>query len=371
MHGRGDYAAAVRRAYRALCQFRIEGVDTNIGFLQNLLRRDEVADNAVYTRFVDDHMAALVNGGEHPSLHFGAAGGEAESQGPSIQAPAGTEGVPTPMQGVVAELLVAEGDSVREGQPVAFVEAMKMQHRVEAATSGTVRQLAFAVGDAVAAGDPLLFIEPGEVAVDADAEEEDIDLDRIRPDLAKLQAREALLRDENRPDAVAKRRKTGQRTARENVAAVVDEDSFIEYGAFTFAAQRARREVDDLIHNTPADGMITGIGSVNGALFDETKSRCAVLAYDYTVLAGTQGTMNHKKTDRILQVAEQQKLPVIFFAEGGGGRPATPTTPPRWPAWMGPASCNTPASAGWCRASPWCPAAALPATRCWRAPATS
>ncbi|MBF5057208.1 pyruvate propionyl-CoA carboxylase [Alcanivorax sp. 521-1] len=321
VHGRGDYAAAVRRAYRALCQFRIEGVDTNIGFLQNLLRRDEVADNAVYTRFVDDHMAALVNGGEHPSLHFGAAGGEAESQGPSIQAPPGTEGVPTPMQGVVAELLVAEGDSVREGQPVAFVEAMKMQHRVEAATSGTVRQLAFAVGDAVAAGDPLLFIEPGEVAVDADAEEEDIDLDRIRPDLAKLQAREALLRDENRPDAVAKRRKTGQRTARENVAAVVDEDSFIEYGAFTFAAQRARREVDDLIHNTPADGMITGIGSVNGALFDETKSRCAVLAYDYTVLAGTQGTMNHKKTDRILQMAEQQKLPVIFFAEGGGGRP--------------------------------------------------
>ncbi|MES1940007.1 protein containing carbamoyl phosphate synthetase, large subunit [Salinisphaera sp. T5B8] len=321
VHGRGDYATAVRRAYRAMCQFRIEGVDTNIGFLQNLLQRDEVVDNRVYTRFVDDHMAELVNGGEHPSLHFGEAGGEQETQGPSVQAPPGTEAVATPMQGVVVEWLVAEGDSVREGQPVAFVEAMKMQHRVEATTSGTVRRITFAVGDAVAANDPLLFIEPGEVAVGADAEEEEIDLDHIRPDLAKLQAREALLRDENRPDAVAKRRKTGQRTARENVAAVVDEGSFIEYGAFTFAAQRARREVDDLITNTPADGMITGIGAVNGDLFDETKSRCAVLAYDYTVLAGTQGTMNHKKTDRILQVAEQQKLPVIFFAEGGGGRP--------------------------------------------------
>ncbi|HCO64943.1 MAG TPA: carbamoyl-phosphate synthase large subunit, partial [Alcanivorax sp.] len=124
-----------------------------------------------------------------------------------------------------------------------------------------------------------------------------------------------------RPDAVAKRRKTGQRTARENVAAICDADSFIEYGGFTIAAQRARRSLDDLIQNTPADGLITGIGSVNGDLFGEDRSHCAVLAYDYTVLAGTQGTMNHKKTDRILEIAEQQKLPVIFFAEGGGGRP--------------------------------------------------
>ncbi|HBY48392.1 MAG TPA: carbamoyl-phosphate synthase large subunit, partial [Alcanivorax sp.] len=120
-----------------------------------------------------------------------------------------------------------EGDSVREGQPVAFVEAMKMQHQVVAGVSGMVRRVAFAVGDAVGSGDPLYFIEPGEVAGDADQEAEEIDLDYIRPDLAKLQRRDALLRDEQRPDAVAKRRKTGQRTARENVAAICDADSFI------------------------------------------------------------------------------------------------------------------------------------------------
>jgi len=321
VHGRGDYATTVRRGYRALCQFRIEGVDTNIGFLQNLLRRDEVVANRVYTRFVDDHMAELVGEGEHPSLHFGAAEEAGAATHTAIQGPTGTEAVTTPMQGVVVELMVEEGDSVREGQPVAFVEAMKMQHQVVAGVSGTVRRVTFAVGDAVSGGDPLYFIEPGEVAGDADQEVEEIDLDRIRPDLAKLQRRDALLRDEQRPDAVAKRRKTGQRTARENVAAICDADSFIEYGGFTFAAQRARRSLDDLVQNTPADGMITGIGAVNGDLFGEDKSHCAVLAYDYTVLAGTQGTMNHKKTDRILEIAEQQKLPVIFFAEGGGGRP--------------------------------------------------
>ena len=321
VHGRGDYATTVRRGYRALCQFRIEGVDTNIGFLQNLLCRDEVTANHVYTRFVDDHMAELVGEGEHPSLHFGASEDAGAASQAAIQGPAGTEAVTTPMQGVVVELMVDEGDSVREGQPVAFVEAMKMQHQVVAGVSGTVRRVTFAVGDAVSGGDPLYFIEPGDVAGDADQEAEEIDLDHIRPDLAKLQRRDALLRDEHRPDAVAKRRKTGQRTARENVAAICDADSFIEYGGFTFAAQRARRSTEDLIHNTPADGMITGIGSVNGDLFGEDKSHCAVLAYDYTVLAGTQGTMNHKKTDRILEIAEQQKLPVIFFAEGGGGRP--------------------------------------------------
>jgi acetyl-CoA carboxylase carboxyltransferase component len=111
------------------------------------------------------------------------------------------------------------------------------------------------------------------------------------------------------------------RTARENVDALVDPGSFIEYGALAIAAQRRRRSVDDLIRNTPADGLITGIGSVNGDRFDESRSRCAIMAYDYTVLAGTQGGLNHKKTDRLIEVIEKEQLPVIWFCEGGGGRP--------------------------------------------------
>ena len=45
------------------------------------------------------------------------------------------------------------------------------------------------------------------------------------------------------------------------------------------------------------------------------------MAYDYTVLAGTQGMRNHHKKDRMLELAHQLKLPVVLFAEGGGGRP--------------------------------------------------
>lgn len=147
------------------------------------------------------------------------------------------------------------------------------------------------------------------------------DGDAIRPDLAEVIERHAVGLDARRPDAVARRQKKNQRTARANVEDLCDKDHFIEYGALTIAAQRGRRSVDDLISKTPADGLITGIGPVNSALFGEEKSRCMVMAYDYTVLAGTQGFFNHKKMDRMLKLAHEQRLPLVFFAEGGGGRP--------------------------------------------------
>jgi acetyl-CoA carboxylase carboxyltransferase component len=147
------------------------------------------------------------------------------------------------------------------------------------------------------------------------------DSNSIRPELAEVIARHAFGLDENRPDAVAKRQKKNQRTARANVEDLCDTGGFVEYGALAIAAQRGRRSLDDLISKTPADGLIAGIGSINGALFTEDKARCMVMAYDYTVLAGTQGYFNHKKMDRMLKLAQEQRLPLVFFAEGGGGRP--------------------------------------------------
>ena len=46
-----------------------------------------------------------------------------------------------------------------------------------------------------------------------------------------------------------------------------------------------------------------------------------MLSYDYSVLAGTQGQMNHRKKDRLFELVERLRLPVVLFAEGGGGRP--------------------------------------------------
>lgn len=146
-------------------------------------------------------------------------------------------------------------------------------------------------------------------------------MDSARPELSELRARLFALTDESRPAAVAKRRKTGQRTTRENIADLVDEGSFIEYGGLALAAQRQRYDLEELARVSPADGIVCGIGTVNRALAGEDRARTMVLAYDYTVLAGTQGIMGHKKLDRMLELAHKWRLPIVLFAEGGGGRP--------------------------------------------------
>jgi acetyl-CoA carboxylase carboxyltransferase component len=143
----------------------------------------------------------------------------------------------------------------------------------------------------------------------------------VRPELAELRERLAATRDAGRPEAVARRRKTRQRTARENVDDLVDPGSFQEYGALALAAQRSTRSIEDLVRVSPADGLICGFGTVNGAHFGAERARTLVLAYDYTVFAGTQGLAGHKKLDRMLALAAQWRVPVVFFAEGGGGRP--------------------------------------------------
>ncbi|HJQ83186.1 MAG TPA: carboxyl transferase domain-containing protein, partial [Candidatus Binatia bacterium] len=147
------------------------------------------------------------------------------------------------------------------------------------------------------------------------------DLAHVRPDLAEVERRHAGTEDAARPDAVERRRRTAQRTARENVTDLCDPGTFVEYGPLVIAAQRRRRSVEELIERTPADGLVAGIGRVNGELFDESRSRTVVMAYDYTVLAGTQGLQNHRKKDRLFELAARWRLPVVFFTEGGGGRP--------------------------------------------------
>jgi acetyl-CoA carboxylase carboxyltransferase component len=147
-----------------------------------------------------------------------------------------------------------------------------------------------------------------------------VEQEPIRADLKEVVERHSRGLDERRPEAVARRRKTGQRTIRANIEDLCD-GHFIEYGALAVAAQRQRRTMEDLMSKTPADAVVAGIGQINGSLFGEDKARCMIIAYDYTVLAGTQGFFGHKKKDRMLRLAHEQRLPVVLFAEGGGGRP--------------------------------------------------
>lgn len=235
----------------------------------------------------------------------------------------------SPLGGTVAELLVVPGQTVSAEAVLLVVQSMKMFCEIRADKPARIVGIEVELADLIAEGQPLLrlveldghereFVAPAPRATEPG--------DTVRADLQELRNRLAFLPDDARPEAVARRRTLGMRTARENIADLCDAGSFAEYGALAVAAQRRRRSLDDLIRNTPADGMITGIGNINGDRFGEEASRCAVMAYDATVLAGTQGLNNHQKTDRLLEVALRHRLPVVLFAEGGGGRPGDTDT---------------------------------------------
>ncbi len=347
---RGGLPALLDRASRALRDFRVDGIQTNIAFLQALLGHPQVAGWDVHTRFVDEHIKDL-SGAPAPRGRFfddpaqpqtpGQAGARVDpsdplavldygksddSRGDRKAAPRarsdGATALTAAMQGTIVSVDVEVGDEVRPKDLVLVMEAMKMEHEIRSHTSGVVREVTVRAGDTVYEGHPLAYIEGREVGAHGTESAASVDLDHIRPDLAEVHARHAVTLDAARPDAVAKRRGTGQRTARENVDDLCDEESFVEYGQLALTPGSGLPR-DEVIRKFPTDGMITGVGSVNGADFPGERSRCVVLAYDYTVLAGTQGVLNHVKTDRMLELATKWKRPVVLFAEGGGGRAGT------------------------------------------------
>lgn len=332
VHARsGTFRDAVIKAVRALDECHIDGIGHNVSFLRAILQHEAFQSGAIYTSFVDEHAADLFEQSSRAQKprHFERDADAVQGTG-NASVPVGPEGttaVLAPLQGSVFTLDVEIGQKVHEGEQVLIMDSMKMEHVITASTSGTIREIAVEVGEAVYEGHPLLFIEPGEVAGAVAQENVEIDLDAIRPDLAEVHLRHHFGQDVARPEAVAKRRKTNQRTARENIEHLCDEDSFVEYGPLVIAAQRRRRDIDDLIRRTPADGMVTGVGAVNGDKFGERASQCVVMSYDYMVLAGTQGMQNHRKKDRMFEIAKAQKLPVVIFTEGGGGRPGDTDAP--------------------------------------------
>ncbi len=352
-----DLPAAAAKARRSLAEFRLTGVGSNIPFLRALTGRIAAGETNLHTRYVEEHIAALAEeaaaeptGGGGASAEAGRRAGAkidavdplavlAHGKGegapaalPSAAAPApaafddivgpeGASALRAPLQGTIVSLAVEVGDAVRAGQTVAIMESMKMEHVIAAHVAGYVREITVGPGDTIFEDHPLVFIEEADVGDAGHVETEEVDLDAIRPDLQLILDRHAKTLDAARPDAVARRRKTGQRTTRENVDDLLDPDSFVEYGSLVVAARRRRNTLEELIDQTPADGLVMGLGRVNSDLVGEDAARCAVMGYDYTVLAGTQGAYNHHKMDRLIELAIQGRIPTVFFCEGGGGRP--------------------------------------------------
>ncbi len=345
----GSYKDLLALGRRAIRDLRVEGIETNASFLLNILAAEDVINNQIHTGFIEERFSDLV---EHKTdkessvppvkniQSTSLAGAQLDTDDPlavldygkqtsDLKAgndiydteSEGHETIFAPMQGTIIDIAVDIGDIVRQGDSLLIMEAMKMEHVIVASESGLIQELTISKGDTVREGSPLARIEKREVPKENETSQDEIDLDHIRPDLAESIERHHVGLDENRPAAVARRRKKGQRTARENIDDLCDSGSFVEYGALLIAGQRKRRTLEDLIENTPADGLISGIGSVNGDLFGSENTRCTVMSYDYTVLAGTQGMQNHRKHDRMFDLAIRWKTPLIFFTEGGGGRP--------------------------------------------------
>lgn len=321
------FADALRRSQRALAECRIDGVATNLALLQALATRPEMESQQVHTRWLEAVLPELLIATKNIAIKADSTSATGQKD-PHIASDTPDGAVQAPMPARLVQLSVAEGDVVAAGAELAVLEAMKMEHVLLAPHSGRVGALLAVAGGYVAQGQPLLVLDAVDEGADVEVQGGTVhDPDHIRADLQRVIDRHAFTLDAARPDAMAKRHAQGGRSARENIADLCDDGSFIEYGALAIAAQARRRSKEDLIANTPADGMVTGIGGINGALFGDEKSRAVVMSYDATVLAGTQGARNHAKTDRMLGIALAQKLPVVLFAEGGGGRPGDTDMP--------------------------------------------
>lgn len=289
----GDLLRASRLLGQSLACMKIEGVPTDLDQLREIVANPGLVTGSLTTSWLDEQ---------------GATAGHAAGGADRIEAVA-------PTAATLVSLLVGVGDVVRRGQPVAVLEAMKMEHEVVAPTGGRVEAVVRAVGEHVPEGEAVLRLsfesEIDEVDPGAAEAAERKDLDDVR-------FRHSLVDDAARPAAVARRHATGRRTARENVADLCEPESFREYGPLVIAAQRTRRPVEELERETPADGLVAGFGTLRGVTPPTT---IGVLAFDYTVLAGTQGLQGHRKAERILEVARRRRTPVVIYAEGGGGRP--------------------------------------------------
>jgi acetyl/propionyl-CoA carboxylase alpha subunit len=310
VHG-SSLQAAVRKVRTALGEFGIEGVRTNISVLRELLSDDEVQSGWVTTGFLDGRL---------PELAAAAASRLPDVRVATVELYPGEEVLRAQLAGTVVDV-AAEGVEFGAGAQLIVLEAMKMQHVLAAPDAlRTVRSLV-APGQVVGTGDPLLVFTRVGAGADGQSSSAEMDLDRPRADLDEVRERHLLTLDEGREAAVAKRHAQGRRTARENIADLVDAGSFVEYGALAVAAQRTRRSESDLIANTPADGLVAGLATIGADRFGRAAAEAVVVSYDYTVLAGTQGMRNHAKTDRVFELAARKRLPVVLFAEGGGGRP--------------------------------------------------
>jgi acetyl/propionyl-CoA carboxylase alpha subunit/acetyl-CoA carboxylase carboxyltransferase component len=324
-----DLSTARRRLQAALQELSAAGIETNTAFLAAVLELSCSGEGAEapHTRWLDEHLGEVRERGIELAAERSSAGGSSSTTGAAVSSAAGSavgrsggnggdpveialrpgeELVVAPLSGTVVSLDARPGE-------LGLIEAMKMHHAIPAPPHSAARPLV-ELGRTVTAGQPVFAVLTAAAGGQETAAAEQL----AHPLVDEVIERHEQVLDAAKPDAVEKIHDRGRRTARENLDDLLVPGTFVEYGPLVIAAQAARRPLADLIARTSGDGLIGGIGWV-----DTPSGPCeaVVMSYDYMVLAGTQGSRNHDKTDRLIQLAGAKGLPVVLFAEGGGGRP--------------------------------------------------
>ena len=339
-----DFGDAIARTSRALAEFRVEGIETNIAFLQTILAHKDFATGRIHTRFVDDEMQNLAGAsaarrfvapaGGTASAAAGFAGArvadssdplalfnhdaQVKSEDDDSGVPEGPYNIVATVPGKVLSVHVDKGMSVAPGTTIVTVESLELHHAVAADRGCVVQAVTVAAGDAVSAGDVIAMVLDADVTPRPAQADEPSDQEEVRGDLAEVHERRSYIRDEYRAEKIARRHAKDQRSPAENIAHLMD-GTFREYGPLVTAGSWQKQKW--LRETTQADGLVMGVGNINGDLFGLERSRATVVHYDYMVVAGTQGGRGHYKQDRIYDLAGRFRLPLVLFAEGGGGRP--------------------------------------------------
>ena len=342
--GGSSFEETAKRASRSLTEFVIGGVDTNLDVLMNIMDDPSIQAGRMRTKYIGENLEALTQertlasptldqsqvelvGAKVDSADPLAVLREGRQQREEQRAQAvevrhfdeGFKPVKAKMQSTIQNLQVQLGSEVLEGQEIIVLNAMKMEHVVNSPTSGVVSEINIQEGDTVPEDTVLVVIEEREIDKELDLERQELDLDTPRPDLAEVLRRRSLTTDSSRVKQTDRRHSQTARTARENILDLADDGSFVQWGSIAIG-QGLHGTVDELLDYAPSDGLVMGFGHVNGDSFPDAKSRCVLMSYDYTVLAGSQGGMNHKMMDRMFQTAKKINSPLVLFTEGGGGR---------------------------------------------------
>ena len=226
----------------------------------------------------------------------------------------------SPMAAALVSVDVIAGQSVNKNHIIAVIESMKMQTAITASVAGLITDIKVSAGQTIQEGQLICKVVESSQSSNVLDTQEPIS-DSVENALDQLNQQLAASLDSGRKKSIDKRHAKGYRTARENLRQLCDEGSFVEYGQLAVAAQRDRMSSGKLKAETAADGVITGLATINAQQFGEQASQVAIIVNDYTVLAGTQGYFHHRKIDRMLDQAKRSYLPVVMYTEGGGGRP--------------------------------------------------